>query len=138
MPSFAEGTDRTIRSSPIVIGKFVPSARGVRRVLEIGNHALYFSIVREVTVHAFEPNPVAVRYLRANAKANNERPCSRDSADEKSHGRIAPAGGPGNGKRRAPNERRGQNGERRRCKTLFARLTARFHGRCRSPRMAAS
>lgn len=36
----------------------------------IGNHSLYFAIVRGATVHAFEPNPEALRYLRANIAAS--------------------------------------------------------------------
>jgi FkbM family methyltransferase len=60
----------------------------------IGNHTLYFAIVRRVTVHAFEPNPVAVRYLRANVEANDARKVHVHEvglSDEPGRGRIAPA-----------------------------------------------
>jgi FkbM family methyltransferase len=36
----------------------------------IGNHTLYFAMVRGATVHAFEPNPVTLGYLRSNVEAN--------------------------------------------------------------------
>jgi FkbM family methyltransferase len=36
----------------------------------IGNHTAYFAIACNATVHAFEPNPLAVRYLRANVELN--------------------------------------------------------------------
>ena len=36
----------------------------------IGNHAVYFAVVRRVRIHAFEPNPEAREWLRRNADAN--------------------------------------------------------------------
>jgi FkbM family methyltransferase len=36
----------------------------------LGNHALYFAVVREAVVHAYEPNPQAMAYLRQNVTLN--------------------------------------------------------------------
>jgi protein-L-isoaspartate O-methyltransferase len=36
----------------------------------IGNHVLYFALVRGSTVYAFEPNPIAAEYLRTNIERN--------------------------------------------------------------------
>ena len=36
----------------------------------IGNHALFFAVVLEATVHAFEPNPIAREWLRRNMELN--------------------------------------------------------------------
>jgi FkbM family methyltransferase len=60
----------------------------------IGNHALYFALVRGVTVHAFEPNPVALEYLRTNVEANGARSVHVHAiglSDATGRGRIAPA-----------------------------------------------
>jgi FkbM family methyltransferase len=59
----------------------------------IGNHTLYFAIVRGATVHAFEPNPAAVGYLRANVEANEAGDVHVHEvglSDEPGSGRIAP------------------------------------------------
>ena len=37
----------------------------------IGNHSLYLCLVCEAKVHAFEPNPIALRHLYANIQANS-------------------------------------------------------------------
>jgi FkbM family methyltransferase len=36
----------------------------------LGNHTVYFALVSDAIVHAFEPNPVTARYLRGNVERN--------------------------------------------------------------------
>jgi FkbM family methyltransferase len=59
----------------------------------IGNHALYFAIIRGATVHAFEPNPVALEYLNANVGANGAdvHVHAVGLSDADGRGEIAPA-----------------------------------------------
>jgi FkbM family methyltransferase len=47
-----------------------PHAAVVDVGANIGNHALFFAVVREASVHAFEPNPVAREWLRRNMELN--------------------------------------------------------------------
>jgi FkbM family methyltransferase len=78
-----------------VLGSFTRRSSIVVDVgANIGNHSLFFAIVRGATVHAFEPNPVAVEYLRANVEANNARNVHVHGVGlsaEPGRGRIAPA-----------------------------------------------
>jgi FkbM family methyltransferase len=60
----------------------------------IGNHVLYFALVRGATVHAFEPNPIAAEYLRTNIERNGAgdvRVHEVGLSDADGRGRIAPA-----------------------------------------------
>lgn len=78
-----------------VLGPFARSGSVVVDVgANIGNHALYFAVIRGATVHAFEPNPVALEYLNANvdaSKARNVHVHAVGLSDTEGRGEIAPA-----------------------------------------------
>lgn len=60
----------------------------------IGNHVLYFALVRGATVHAFEPNPIGAEYLRTNIERNGAGDVHVHEvglSDADGRGRIAPA-----------------------------------------------
>lgn len=75
-----------------------PFARASLAIIDvganIGNHTLYFAIVRGATVHAFEPNPAALAFLRSNVEANGAVTVHVHEvglSDVNGHADIAPA-----------------------------------------------
>ena len=55
----------------LTLAPFVRSSSVVVDVgANIGNHTLFFAVVREASVHAFEPNPVARGWLLRNVELN--------------------------------------------------------------------